>query len=208
MAVYLPILSLAVAEEIENLVIGGNFEDDAYMDEWTFTTGAATASMTIDENESIVGKASLFVEITELDPDNPQNPRIGQEPIKDEANNPKRERGFIEKGENYTVSLFLKAEEERDLRLGVYAADEPQRREYVGKRFIVGTDWKEYWGTFKAPKNLIVGVSLRNTTYHPTVNYWIDCVRSYEGIYRPTFRPVELIGKLATTWAVVKAQYY
>lgn len=194
--VCLPGLGLADDDEIENLVKGGDFEEGfADKDLWTLQIeGTAACILTIDKKGSVSGKASLFVEVTSIDNAAPWVPWIWQTYT-------------IEAGETYTLSMFLKAEEERNVVLNVRDLNAP-KQEHFEKTVLVGTEWQEYWATFTSPKDVEAKVGVRGG---PAVNYWIDLIKFYEGEYVPTEIDGQRIavspgGRLATVWGVLKAR--
>lgn len=194
--VCLPGLGLAGDDEIENLVVGGDFEEGlADRDLWTLQIeGAAACTLTIDEKESVSGKASLFAEVTSIDNGAPWVPWIWQAYT-------------IEKGVTYTLSMFLKAEEERNVVLNVRDLNAP-KQEHFEKTVLVGTEWQEYWATFTSPKDVEAKVGVRGG---PAVNYWIDLIKFYEGEYVPTEIDGQRIAvsprsRVATIWGAIKAR--
>ena len=190
-------LNLAVCEEIEDMARGGDFENgNADKSFWTLQIeGQAAATLTIDKKEAAVGKASLFVEVLAIDNAAPWVPWIWQTQT-------------VEGGETYTLSVFLKAEEKRNIDLSIRDLAAP-KQEHVIQSVQIGTEWEEFWATFTSPKDVDVKVGVRGG---PAASYWIDGMRFYVGEYEPTeFGKVQKIavapvGKLATAWASVKAQ--
>jgi hypothetical protein len=187
-------VGLAVDDEIENLVAGGDFEEGlADKDLWILQIeGTAACTLTIDKHESVSGKASLFVEVTSIDNAAPWVPWIWQTYT-------------IEAGETYTLSMFLKAEEERNVVLNVRDLNAP-KQEHFEKTVLVGTEWQEYWATFTSPKDVEAKVGVRGG---PAVNYWIDLIKFYEGEYVPTEIDGQRIAvspgsRLTTIWGVIK----
>jgi len=86
--------------------------------------------------------------------------------------------------------------------------------EYFKKTVIVEPEWKEFWTTGTMSADVSPGriTPARNDSDSPSaINFWVDHVMFYEGEYEPTvYNPnqaVTPIGKLSTTWAMVKAQY-
>jgi hypothetical protein len=189
-------VGLAVDDEIEDLIRGGDFEEGfADKDLWTLQIeGVAACILTIDKQESVSGKASLFVEVTSIDNAAPWVPWIWQTHI-------------IEKGVTYTLSVFLKAEEERNVVLNVRDLNAP-KQEHFEKTVLVGTEWQEYWATFTSPKDVEAKVGVRGG---PAINYWIDLIKFYEGEYVPTEIDGQRIAvsprsRLATVWGALKAR--
>jgi len=189
-------LNLAYSQEIENLARGGDFENgDADKALWELQIeGQAFAVLTIDKDEPAVGEACLFVEVISVDNAANWVPWIWQTQT-------------VEKGETYTLSLFLKAEEHRNIDLSIRDLNEP-KQEHVIQNILIGTDWEEFWITFAAPKDVDVKVGVRGG---PEVSFWMDGIRFYIGEYEPTEIggpkiAVAPMGKLAATWASIKAQ--
>lgn len=196
LVVYLMGLNLAVCEEIVDMARGGDFENgDADKGLWTLQIeGQAATILTIDKEEAAVGGASLFVEVIAVDNAAPWVPWVWQTQS-------------VEGGETYTLSVFLKAEEERSIDLSIRDLVAP-KQEHVVEAVMIGTEWEEFWATFTSPKDVDVKVGVRGG---PAVSFWIDGIRFYEGEYEPTEIggqniAVAPMSKLATTWASVKAQ--
>ena len=130
------------ADEIENLIKGGDFEEDGDLQHWGIGLREGIASMTRDDEESVVGDFSLFFEIEEVSPVNPINPDL--------YNN--TDGGItLEKGETYIWSAFLKAEAMRDVRFYVQLERDPWTV-YANKQVTVSEEWEEYWVTFEPPE--------------------------------------------------------
>ncbi len=188
-------LNLAAGEEIENVIIAGDFENgDLDKSKWTLQIeGAAACTLAVDKEESAEGKASLFAEVTSIDNAANWVPWIWQTQT-------------IKKGKTYTLSVFLKAEEDRNISLSIRDLNAP-KQEHVLKTVLVETEWKEYWATLiTSPKDVAVKVGVRGG---PAVNFWMDGVRFYEGEYEPTEIggpriAVDPRSKLSTTWATLK----
>lgn len=195
-AVSLMFISLSNAEEVKNMVKGGDFENDADKGQWRFVQGASDTTLKIDKGTAATGKASLFFEIDSADPDQAWKPYIEQAVT-------------LEKGETYTLSGWFKAEKNRELRLVVQTTDDFKK--WLNKRVVVETEWKEYWGTFTALGDKLLKIKFLNTS--SGVSYWMDEVRFYKGEYEPTEREevekavLTATGKAAITWATIKAQY-
>ncbi|MFC1715563.1 carbohydrate binding domain-containing protein [Candidatus Poribacteria bacterium] len=189
-------------EEIENLVKGGDFEEDIDMSHWAaFSSGAATITMEKDKKESAVGEASLFIDVTGIDPAKTWNPQFRQLPYGTAMS--------VEKGETYTLSMFLKAEEQRNIQLLVFQ-EVPSYVVRLTKTVTVGTEWEEYWVTSMIPESSLVAMKLLNAGAGKG-RYWMDGVRFYEGEYVPTEIggpqiAVDSRSKFTTTWGSIKAQ--
>lgn len=191
--------NLAIADEIENLVIGGDFEEDADLTHWTVN---GDATIEIDDETAAVGDASLFFEINGLDPDKAWQPQFRQVPWATAM--------MVEKGKTYTFSVFLKAESNRDIQILVFY--DPGDVRVIDEWQPIGTEWEEYSFTAEWPESTLMGIRFVNAGAGK-ISYWVDGIRFYEGEYVPT----ELNGaqkavvtprsKLATTWGEVKARY-
>lgn len=188
-------LNLAYSAEIEDMARGGDFENgDADKALWELQIeGQAFATLTIDKEEPAVGDACLFVEVVSIDNAATWVPWIWQTHT-------------VENGETYTLSVFLKAEEERSIDLSIRDLNAP-KQEHVIQSALIGIDWEEHWTTFTAPKDVDVKVGVRGG---PDVSFWMDGVKFYVGEYEPTEVDgpriaVVPMGKLATTWASIKA---
>ncbi len=189
---------MAVGDEIENLIRGGDFEGkDADKSLWTLQVeGQAACTLTIDKKEAADGKVSLFVDIASFDKAASWVPWVWQTYT-------------IEKGNTYTLSAFLKAEKERNVVLNVRDLVAP-KQEHFEKTVLLGTEWQEYWATFTAPKDVEVKVGFRFGG--SDVNCWVDGIRFYEGEYVPTEiegQKISVVSEnaLTTTWGQIKAQY-
>ncbi len=187
-------LNLAAGEEIENVIMGGDFENgDLDKNKWTLQVeGAAACTLTVDEEEAAEGESSLFAEVASIDNAANWVPWIWQTQM-------------IKKGKTYTLSVFLKAEEDRDIALSIRDLNAP-KQEHTLKTVLVGTEWEEHWATLTSPKDVAVKVGVRGG---PAVNFWMDGFRFYEGEYEPTEIggpriAVDPRSKLSTTWATLK----
>ena len=188
------------ADEIENLIKGGDFEEDGDLQHWGIGLREGIASMTRDEEESVVGDFSLFFEIEEVSPISAINPDL--------YNN--TDGGItLEKGETYTWSAFLKAEAVRDVRLYVQLERDPWTV-YANNQVTVGEEWEEYWVTFEQPETATpVRVWFLNTG--SDIDFWVDGARLFVGEYVPTeIEGIRALSttteKIATTWAAIKDQ--
>jgi hypothetical protein len=189
-------LSMAYGAEIKDMAKGGDFENgDVDKGFWTLQIeGQAAATITIDKKESVIGKASLFVEVLKIDNAATWVPWVWQ------TQN-------VENGKTYTLSLFLKAKEKRSIDLSIRDLNAP-KVEHVIQTVSIDTEWAEYSSTFTAPKDVELKVGVRGG---PAISFWIDSVKFYEGKYVPTQVgspkiAVAPMSKLATTWASIKAQ--
>ena len=195
--------ALFAADEIENLVKGGDFEEDIDMSNWTaFSSGPATMSIVRDKKEAAVGEASVFVEVTGVDPAKTSNPQFRQLPYGTAMS--------VEKGKTYTLSMSLKAEEPRNIQMMIFR-EVPSYEVRITKTINVGTEWEEFWVTGAMPEDSLVAIRLLNAG-SGKISYWVDNVRFYEGEYVPTFieeeKAVMMTGdKLPATWAGIRSRY-
>ena len=191
------ILSLSVVfaeEEIENLARNGDFEND--LAEWILRQNirGSVASMEIDKKDAIEGRKAVHIEIDVAS--DFHTVRIEQEGHQIEGN------------QEYTFSVWLKAEEERPGRLVIWGA-EPQFQ--LDEEIAIGTEWAEYHGFFDATIDGVVSISVR--VGDSDVDVWVDNVKFYEGEYIPTEIDEELRAvrpgndKLSTNWGAIKTQY-
>ena len=186
-----------IAQDVENLARGGDFEDATDMGKWNLNLGnAGVGTRTIDKKEAAIGKASLFISGINFDPAENWKPQIDQ--------------GNIEILENgvYTISAFLKAEEPRSVGMYAELLVDPWTKS-PNLAVNVGTEWKEYWATGVPPAGT-VGIGFSNQG--SKVNYWIDGVRYYAGEYVPTkneggTKAVTPRSKLTTTWGSIRTGY-
>jgi len=188
----------AADEEIVNLVIGGDFEEDIDMTHWTVNGDAA---IEMDKKEAAVGDASLFFEINGIDPNKGWQPQFRQLPWAIAM--------AVEKGKTYTLSVFLKAESNREIQIIVFY--DPGDVRVISENVLVGTEWEEYSFTSEWPETTLVGIRFLNAGAGK-ISYWVDCVRFYEGEYVPTEIEGEkaVVGssdKLITAWGDIKAKY-
>lgn len=186
---------LAVAdEEIVDMVVNGDFEND--LDGWKIYQDirGSTGAMEIDDEDAAVGKKSarLIIEVAGAD----------YHTVRIEQEGPQ-----VEAGETYTLSAWLKAEEDRLVSLCVWGPDVkwqlggPQPGEIA-----ITTEWQEYFGTFTATSTGAGHISMRAGEL--AVDVWVDKVRFYEGEYIPTEieNAVTTDGKLAITWGMIKSK--
>jgi len=184
----------AVSAEIVNFARGGDFESEEDMNQWSVWKAAGTAaSIKIDNTTSAIGNSSLFVHDIVLDPNDKWKPLIRQDDV-----------SVLEKDTPHTFSAFLKAEENRDVRVHLIDVNPPWHMK-PDKIFSVGTKWEEYWIT-DVPVAESGALVFCNAPEGSDVSYWIDGVRFYEGEYQPT-TAVAATGKLTTTWATIKSRF-
>ena len=184
--------SLAVSDEIENMVQGGDFENDLDMNKWTLNNWQSAGTMEIDDSTAATGEACLFVDITQSSGWDPR-------PYQD---------GFqVKEGKTYTLSMFLMTDEPVALLPRVHISG-PWTL-FMEKRVTIGPEWEEYWVTGSPAQDMTVQISVCDTGV--VAHYWLDNVKFYEGEYVPTDtgesdQQVAALGKLSTTWAGIKAR--
>ena len=185
--------SLVVSDEIENLVLGGDFENDADLSKWSINNWQASSVVEIDEETFVTGEASLFFSITTTSGWDPR---------------PYQDNFLVKKGRTYTFSAFLKAEAQYNLLLRVHVSGSWTL--FMENQVTVGTEWAEYWVTGSPTEDMTTQISICNTG--GIMNYWADNVKFYEGEYVPEDlegpgQQVAALGKLSTTWACIKTQH-
>ena len=182
--------------DVENLAKGGDFENDADLSQWRVWQAAGVTTLTIDKKTAVTGKASLFVEIVKQDPARADSPNVYQSGH------------TAQKGETYTLSAWAKGEKNRHLDWKVRRDGAPWTA-VLRDKVLIETEWKEYWVTDVSPETMPVQIAFEN--FGSDVNYWLDCLRFYEGKYEPSQpsqkQAVSATGKLSTTWGSIKAQY-
>jgi len=191
----------AADEEIVNLVIGGDFEADTDMSNWSLHAAGGAATMERDKKESAVGNVSLMYEVDKIDPAAVWNPQFRQSPYGT---------AMTAKKGTYTLSVFLKAEAASSVTMMIFS-EVPAYTIRFQKNISIGTDWEEYWATGTVSED--AQVAIRFTTFSNECIYWFDNLRFYEGEYVPTELDdvqkavVTIRNKLSTTWGEVKVQY-
>ncbi len=185
---------LAVAdEEIEDMVVNGDFEND--LDGWKLYQNirGSTGAMEIDDEDAAEGKKSarLIVEIAGAD----------YHTVRIEQEGPQ-----VKLGETYTLSAWLKAEEDRSVSLCVWGPGVKWQLGNDPGEIAITTEWQEYFGTFTATSTGAGHISVRAGEL--AVDVWVDKVRFYEGEYIPTkiVNAVTADGKLAITWGMIKSK--
>lgn len=184
------------ADEVENLLINGDFEEG--------TTGwslelrkGAIAEMTIAEEESVKGKQSLFIDIDKLDD-------------VDYCVMLRQLYSIKKAGETYTFCVWAKCEKKgaRKIILVVQKSTDPWTS-YSRKSFDINDEWKEYWMTFTAAEETTVRTDVRLGMN--LEDLWVDNIRFYKGEYvEEKIEEQEAVvsaGKLPTAWAMIKAKY-
>ena len=187
-------LGLTVAEEeVEDIVVNGNFEND--LDGWKLYQNirGSTGAMEIDDEDVAEGKKSarLIIEV----------PGADYHTVRIEQEGPQ-----IVAGKTYTLSAWLKAEEDRSVSLCVWGPDVTWQLGNDPGEIAITTEWQEYFGTFEATSTGAAWISVRAGELD--IDVWVDKVRFYDGEYVPTEieKAVTTDGKLAITWASIKAR--
>ena len=187
------------ADEVENLLINGDFE--AGTAEWSLELRqGALAEMTVDKNESIKGEQSLFIDIDKL---------AGV----DYCIMLRQLYSIQKAGGDYTFCVWAKCEEKavRTIIQVVQEAGDPWTS-YSRQSSDINDEWKEYWMTFTAPVDTLVRIDVHLGTN--VEDLWLDNIRFYEGEYVEEEEEGGGIGQavllsasnLLTTWARIKAQ--
>jgi len=189
----------AGADEIENLARNPDFEDGIV--EWVLELhgdAGAVAELKVDK-DGVVGDKCALVETMKLDGSGTwwhtglnQNGHI------------------VEAGVTYTLAFWAKSEVKRPICACMGENHDPWGN-WNMQTFFITPEWQEYWVTWTSlvtDKN----ARIRIPTGQFKDEVWVDHVRLYEGTYKEEDlegitmkRPVEPSGKLATTWAEVKA---
>lgn len=188
-------LSVSVfAKDIEVINLNSYFEDG--LENWTMLIfEGAQAEAMIDDSDSIKGSQCVYIDIKGLGTNKAfWEIRFTQENI------------IAEQGEQYTISVWAKADE-------VPRRIKPHLR-YGGDQnaqiFDITTEWAEYSFTFSANQSAgVLDIPLGETEG----NVWIDNFRLYEGSYQedPDLgrteggRAVDRSGKLATKWGEIRS---
>ncbi|MFC1718157.1 carbohydrate binding domain-containing protein [Candidatus Poribacteria bacterium] len=185
---------LVASAAVENLALGGNFEDEGELAEWSLDIAdGSLGEMSIDDTTAAVGESSLFFRIDQLSGNDGTRPRFNQFGH------------ILENNKIYTLAAFYKAEEERTFTIAVQLNGAPWTR-FADQEIAVDTEWQERWVTFTATQDGEVSLQpTRNTG--SSVNYWVDGIRFFEGEYEPPVigpSSVSSAGKLATKWGAIK----
>jgi hypothetical protein len=188
--VFMLISSLAISDEVENLLQGGDFEDQTDLSKWLVNNWNAASTQELDYDTFVTGEASVYFVITLT---SGWDPRFYQNDF------------VVKEGTTYTFSAFLKAEAPYALLMRLHVSGTWDL--FMENQVNVTTEWAEYWVTGSPAQDMTVQISICNT--NGIMNYWIDNVMFYEGEYVPTEldgldQQVTAPGKLATTWAGIK----
>ena len=183
--------TLAISDEIENLILGGDFEDQADLSKWSINNWESSSVVEIDPENFVTGEACLYFSITSTSGWDPR---------------PCQDNFMVKKGDTYTFSVFLKADAPYALLPRAHVSGTWEL--FMEKQVTVQTEWAEYWVTGSPMNDMTVQISICNTG--GIMNYWMDTAMFYEGEYEPTEldgidQQVAAAGKLSTTWAGIKA---
>ena len=193
------VIQAQTREDVADLVINGDFENGA-LEPWRVIFrpgGGGDAELTIDDEESFTGDFSLMVEVKSTS-GNARDVHIIEQPILEN----------IKKGEKYTYSVWMKAEEPRPLTLNTMKSGGGGVTNPASKEFTLSTEWKEYWFTMDATDSVAFRLEFLLGQAEPTV--WIDRVTFYLGEYVDEgLREPEAVTKtdnmLSRCWGRLKA---
>ena len=111
------------------------------------------------------------------------------------------------KNTQYTWAMFFKGDKGRRVNVKPELSVDPWTA-YGEKMMTITPEWAEYYVEFK-PAVDVVPSSLTLHIAEVMVNFWMDDVRWYEGVYEPAEGvpfAVEPKAKLAVTWADMKTR--
>ena len=190
----------AFAKEPEVITQNSYFEDG--LENWeVILDGGAEMEAEIDDSDSVKGSQCIYLDLKQLGGSAGfWEIKLGQPVL-----------GVIEAGEMYTLSVWAKGEEFRQirphLRIGI-GGKSPWISQHA-QTFDITDEWVEYSHTFTAggePDGL-VDIALGTTLG----NLWMDNIRLYKGQYeedpdigRTKKMAVNSPGKLATMWGKIK----
>jgi hypothetical protein len=196
-ALYLLVFSViginAYADEVENLIRNGDFEEGTI--EWALRQSeGAVATMREEKGEAIKGRSCVFIDIDNVAGTDAWHLSLYQEGHE------------LGKNQTYTLSFWAKAEEPRQVAYYVEQAIDPWD-EYGRESVQVNEEWQEYWTTFTA--SISGAVWPRIALGESDVSIWVDNVRFYEGEYveeedLETQNAVGPASKLLMTWGRIK----
>ena len=185
----------AVAEEeAENLLNNGGFKDDI-LDPWV-TEGAAGAAI------EVVGKLKADVPEAPIEGDLCLHVVVEQKGLATWDSTLKYINLVFEKGKKYTLSAFLKSDDEMQIRFKPQLNMNPFTG-YGEQVFTMTNKWQEYHVTTPTMDEV---VNPANISFHFNFDvgeFWMDCVKWYEGEYVPAEvggHAVAPGNKLTTTW--------
>jgi hypothetical protein len=161
--------SSAFSQEVENLLMDGDFEEPVLG--WGLARRApAAATLTIDTNEKRVGQASARIEITNVG-DGTSNHNLTLDNNAGIA---------VEADKTYTVDFWTKAEADRTLIIDALLNQDPWTRLFRATDLPVTTEWTRIHHTFQANATMSPVVFLFSFV-DSTTTIWLDHVRFYEG---------------------------
>jgi len=161
--------SSAYSQEVENLLMDGDFEEA--VSGWGLSRRApAAATLTIDTEEKRVGQASARIDITNVG-DGTSNHNLTLDNSAGIA---------VEANKTYTVDFWTKAEADRTLILDALQNQSPWTRLFRAIDLPVTTEWTRIHHTFQADAKMSPVVFLFSFV-DSTATIWLDDVRFYEG---------------------------
>ena len=141
--------SSAFSQEVENLLMDGDFEEPVLG--WSLSRRApAAATLTIDTEEKRVGQASARIDITNVG-DGTSNHNLTLDNSAGIA---------VEANKTYTVDFWTKAEADRTLILDAIMNQDPWTRLFRVTDLPVTTEWTRIHHTFQADATMSRGVSI------------------------------------------------
>ena len=198
--------SIAYAEEIENLFDNPGFEEGRGEDlqeipGWKlYKQENATGLLSIDTEEAIEGDQCVRIEVTGVPAGGRWNLRFDH-----------TRRFRVEKGETYTMSLWLKGDI-GPITLSPSRAEQNEAGQWgnlAEKVVNITPEWEEYYLTFVASEDRLIMWQLLISNVKQV--YWVDHARCYEGKYEPDeIKPTKMAvlpsEKLATQWGHLKSE--
>ena len=161
--------SSAFSQEVENLLMDGDFEEP--VSGWSLARRApAAATLTIDTVEKRVGQASARIDITNVG-DGTSNHNLTLDNNAAIA---------VEANKTYTVDFWTKAEADRTLIIDALLNQDPWTRLFRATDLPVTTEWTRIHHTFQADATMSPVVFLFSFV-DSTTTIWLDHVRFYEG---------------------------
>ncbi len=198
--VFLTFSVLAYSKEPEVITQNSYFEDG--LENWGFIlSGGAQAEAEIDDSDSVKGSQCVYLDLKML------GGSVGFWEIRFAQSL----FDVIEAGKMYTLSVWAKGEDPRQIRPHLRVGQPPSGPwdSQHAETFDITTEWAEYSHSFSAggEPDGVVDIALGTTLG----NLWMDNIRLYEGTYvedldlgRTQRISVESYGKLTTTWASIK----
>ncbi len=203
---------LAVADEIENLLDNGGFENGTNSP-WSIggsirDGGGVGATMEVVDRlrganvpeDPIEGDLCLLVTVEEG--------AAGASSVQFmTANHP----SAYEEDEIYTMSAFIKSDDDMQFQLRISGGSEDGfQPSFTSQTFITTDVWTEYYLTTDPFSFKPVATRAKFFVGYGPGAFWIDDIKIYMGEYVPTI-PAEnmavamTVDKLATTWASIKS---